>query len=144
MIVTPYHLRSIWIFLFRISQFLFLIIYIILFFYAIGPNLFAAEIPLTIIHSNDLHSHFLGFSPNNDYSSSTTHDDETVGGWARIAHVIKEVKAHRSHPVLVLDAGDFMMGSLFHLASREEAFELRLLAMMGYDVITLGNLYFSN
>jgi 5'-nucleotidase len=38
-----------------------------------------------------------------------------------------------------VDAGDFLMGSLFHMLSREQAFELRLLHMMGYDVITLGN-----
>ncbi len=31
------------------------------------------------------------------------------------------------------------MGSLFHLLSREEAFELRLLKHMGYDVVALGN-----
>ncbi|MDO9515221.1 MAG: bifunctional UDP-sugar hydrolase/5'-nucleotidase [Syntrophales bacterium] len=92
-----------------------------------------------MVHSNDLHSHFLGFSPNIDYTPLETGDDATVGGWARIASVIKEVKRSRTSPVLVLDAGDFLMGSLFHMLSREEAFELRLMGAMGYDVITLGN-----
>ncbi len=94
---------------------------------------------LTIIHSNDLHSHLLGAPANLDYSPDRIGDDQTLGGWARIATVIKNVKHERRNPVLVLDAGDFLMGSLFHLLSREEAFELRLLKHMGYDVVTLGN-----
>jgi 5'-nucleotidase / UDP-sugar diphosphatase len=102
-------------------------------------HLFAGEKLLTIIHSNDMHSHFLGASPNIDYSPLTTGEDKTSGGWARIATVIKDVKKERSNPVLVVDAGDFLMGSLFHMLTREQAFELRLLSLMGYDAVTLGN-----
>ena len=94
---------------------------------------------LTIIHSNDMHSHFLGAPPNIDYTPSVTGDDRTLGGWARIAAVIKKVKQERSNPVLIVDAGDFLMGSLYHMLSREQAFELRLLSMMGYDAVCLGN-----
>ena len=99
----------------------------------------AAEKALTIIHSNDLHSHFLGAPPNIAYTPFVTGNDETIGGFARIATVIKAVKQTRKNPVLVLDAGDFLMGSLFHMLSREHSFELRLLSMMGYDAVTLGN-----
>jgi 5'-nucleotidase len=105
----------------------------------IPQHLFAGEKLLTIIHSNDMHSHFLGASPNIDYSPLTTGEDKTIGGWARIATVIKEIKKERSNPVLVVDAGDFLMGSLFHMVTREQSFELRLLRMMGYDAVTLGN-----
>ena len=94
---------------------------------------------LTILHTNDMHSHLLGFSPNIDYTWETSGDDATVGGWARLAAFIEATKWERSNPVLVLDAGDFMMGSLFHLVSREQALELRLLKQMGYDVVSLGN-----
>lgn len=94
---------------------------------------------ITIIQTTDLHSHFLGFSPNIDYTPNTVNDDNTVGGWARIATVIHEVKKNRKNPVLLLDSGDFLMGSVFHLLCREEAFELRLMKKMGYDIITLGN-----
>ncbi len=92
----------------------------------IPQHLFAGEKLLTIIHSNDMHSHFLGASPNIDYSPLVKGEDKTIGGWARIATVIKEVKEERSNPVLVVDAGDFLMGSLFHMLSREQAFELML------------------
>ena len=99
----------------------------------------AQPVRLTILHTNDLHSHFLGFSPNIDYTWETTGDDATVGGWARLASVIDSTRQERSNPVLVLDAGDFMMGSLFHMVSREQALELRLLKQMGYDMVSLGN-----
>ena len=115
-----------------------LIIYATILILSVYP-VFAGEKKLTIVHSNDLHSHFLGAAPNIDYTPGITEDDDTLGGWARIATIIEEVKKSRSNPVLVLDAGDFLMGSLFHLFSREEAFELRLMKEMGYDMVALGN-----
>jgi 5'-nucleotidase len=95
--------------------------------------------PLAIVHTNDLHSHLLGFGPELDFSPATVGDDETVGGLARIATVIQQVRETRGERVFVLDAGDFLMGSLFHTVSREEAGELRLLGSLGYDGVTLGN-----
>lgn len=94
---------------------------------------------LTIIHTNDMHSQLLGLYPNKDYTPLTTGDDNTVGGWARIATEIKNQREARSNPVLVLDAGDFLMGSLFHMICREEAAELSLMKDMGYDMVTFGN-----
>jgi len=111
-----------------------------LFITALAPSpVLAAEKALTIIHTNDMHSHLLGAAPNIDYTPQTAGDDETSGGWARIAALISTVRQNRANPVLVLDGGDFMMGTLFHMLSREEAFELRLMHMMGYDAATLGN-----
>ncbi len=106
---------------------------------SLGTQAMAEETRLTIVHTDDLHSHFLGFSPNADYTPLTTGDDATLGGWARISTLIQTTKAARDNPVLVLDGGDFLMGSLFHTVSREEALELGLLGAMGYDVTTLGN-----
>jgi 5'-nucleotidase len=101
--------------------------------------LLGGERLLTLLHTNDLHSHLLGFSPNIDYSPLKTGDDATMGGWSRIAAVIKSERAKRTNPTLVLDAGDVHMGSLFHMVAREEGLELRLLKEIGYDFITLGN-----
>jgi 5'-nucleotidase / UDP-sugar diphosphatase len=115
--------------------------YLTLFFFIIigNTNGYSTENRLTILHTNDLHSHFLGFSPNSDYSPQVTGNDKTIGGWARIATVIQTEKSKRKNACLVLDAGDFLMGSLFHMVSREEAFELELMKEMGYDLTTLGN-----
>jgi 5'-nucleotidase / UDP-sugar diphosphatase len=106
---------------------------------ALAPAALDAKTNLTILHTNDLHSHLLGFSPNIDFTPDRVGDDKTVGGWARLATVIKKTRKDRDNPVLVIDAGDFLMGSLFHLQSRQEAFELRLLKEMGYDMVGLGN-----
>ncbi|MFO7979374.1 MAG: bifunctional UDP-sugar hydrolase/5'-nucleotidase [Candidatus Aminicenantes bacterium] len=114
-----------------------------LFLLSVSSQALASALPkekrLTIIHTNDLHSHLLGHSPNIDYTPETVNDDETLGGWARIATVIKEEKQARDHSVLVVDAGDFLMGTLFHMISREEAVELVLMKEMGFDLTTLGN-----
>ncbi len=94
---------------------------------------------VTIMHTNDMHSHFLG-APNADYTPFTTGDDDTIGGIARIATKVKEVRAEREQegvPVLLLDAGDFSMGTLFHLLQGEA--EMGLMNLLGYDDITLGN-----
>lgn len=115
------------------------LIYAFILLLLLPPLLYGQEKPLTLIHTNDLHSHLLGLPSNLEYSPLKTGDDATFGGWARIATIIKSEKAKRPNPSLVLDAGDFLMGSLFHMISREEAVELRLMKEMGYDAITLGN-----
>jgi len=98
-----------------------------------------AQNRLTIMHTNDLHSHFLGY-PNADYTPFSTGDDGTVGGIARIATVVKDVRVARGLegvPTLLLDAGDFSMGSLFHLLQGEA--EMGLMNLLRYDQLTLGN-----
>ncbi len=112
-----------------------------MFLIAISSITIASEIKnITIVHTNDMHSHLLGFSPNIDYTPYVLGDDKTRGGWARIATVISDIKKSRGKDkVVVADGGDFMMGSLFHIVSREYALEFRLLKMMGYDVAGLGN-----
>lgn len=111
---------------------------ILVLFVIIPLALAAAERKITLMHTNDMHSHLLGFYPNIDYTPQAG-DDNTRGGWARIMTLIKKTRAERANPVLAVDSGDFLMGSLFHMISRERAPELRLMKDMGYDVITLGN-----
>ena len=48
---------------------------------------------LTIIHTNDLQSKLSGFGPNADYTPLRTGDDRTIGGIARVATVIKDLKS---------------------------------------------------
>ena len=94
---------------------------------------------LIILHTNDMHAQLEGI-PNADYTPATTGDDATLGGFARLAAQIKsERSAAGSTPVLLLDAGDFMMGSLFGWLDTTKAPEMSLLQDMGYDAVTLGN-----
>jgi len=95
----------------------------------------------TILHTNDMHSNFIGMAPSSDYTPLTVNDDQTTGGYARIAAVIATRKRARESqgPVLILDAGDFSMGTPFAAASREIGGELQVMARMGYDATTFGN-----
>jgi 5'-nucleotidase / UDP-sugar diphosphatase len=95
----------------------------------------------TILHTNDLHSNFLGLGPAADYSPFTLNDDTTRGGYARQAALIAQRKSARNTlgPVLVLCAGDYSMGTPFGAATRETGGELQLMSRMGYDATTLGN-----
>jgi len=97
---------------------------------------------LVILHTNDLHSHLMGKSPEIDYSPATTGDDQTSGGVARLATAIGSARASAAAagtPVLLLDAGDFMMGSLFEIISTQAAAELTMMHALGYDATTIGN-----
>ena len=95
----------------------------------------------TILHTNDMHSAFIGMGPAADYTPFTLNDDTTRGGYARLAALIAKRRAARKSqgPVLVLDAGDYSMGTVFGAATRETGGELQLMSRMGYDATTFGN-----
>ena len=89
---------------------------------------------LTILFTHDLHSHFDPCKVVNDQGQV-----ELQGGLARLAGIIEREKAEKPGRVLVVDAGDFSMGTLIHTLFTSEAAEVRLLGKMGYDATTLGN-----
>ena len=84
---------------------------------------------VTILFTHDLHSHLL---------PSTRSDGSQFGGYARLMTAIKEQKELDPNAILV-DAGDFAMGSLFQTAYTTAATELRIMGAMGYDATTFGN-----
>jgi 5'-nucleotidase/UDP-sugar diphosphatase len=100
-----------------------------------------AKKTFTILHTNDLHSNFIGLGPASDYSPFITGDDKTLGGYARLSALIRQRKVARQGlgPVLILDDGDYSMGTAFGGAIRETGAELQLLSLMGYDATTFGN-----
>ena len=100
-------------------------------------SVLAAE-RVTLLHTNDWQSRLLG-APNRDYTPDSTNDDDALGGVARIATLADQRRDAIDHPVLLVDAGDITMGSLFHLVSRETGGELELMAMLDYSAVTLGN-----
>jgi 5'-nucleotidase len=95
----------------------------------------------TILHTNDLHSSFIGMGPAADYTPFTLNDDATRGGYARLAGLIAQRREAQSPlgPVLILDGGDYSMGTPFGAATREIGGELQLMGRMGYDATTFGN-----
>ena len=97
---------------------------------------------VTILHTNDLHSHLNGFAPEHDYTPLTTGDDDTRGGFARLAALVSSERIANTSSrgsVLFLDAGDFTMGTVFETISPVFSPELRLLHELGCDATTLGN-----
>ncbi len=94
---------------------------------------------LVIIHTNDLHSNITGFSPELEYTPCITNNDKTLGGFARIATIISENKEKYPNNTIVLDAGDFLMGTFFHVFETQDGFQLNLMEKMGFDVVGLGN-----
>jgi len=94
---------------------------------------------LIVLHSNDLHSNLTGFSPESEYTPCSVDDDDTRGGFARIAALIDAEKKANPDNVLVVDAGDFLMGTFFHIFEVNDGFQLHLMKKMGYDVVSIGN-----
>jgi 5'-nucleotidase len=95
----------------------------------------------SILHTNDMHASFIGMGPSTDYTPFKLNDDKTRGGYARLAAlIIQRTKVLRERgPVMVLDAGDYSMGTAFSAATRETGGELYLMGKMGYDATTFGN-----
>ncbi len=94
---------------------------------------------LTILHTNDMHSKLTGYGPESEYSPLITGNDKTLGGFSRLAALFSNSKTKNKDATLILDDGDFLMGSLFHVAEEETGFQLNLMKNIGYDVITIGN-----
>lgn len=101
-----------------------------------------SAIRLTILHTNDVHSRH---EPINRVGAACRAEDaargECMGGSARLAFAIANERARATaagRQVLVLDAGDQFMGSLFYTHWRGEA-ERRVMAAIGYDAMCLGN-----
>jgi 5'-nucleotidase/UDP-sugar diphosphatase len=89
---------------------------------------------LVILFTHDLHSSFL---PRRVAASGGLPVER--GGYAKLLTLIRETRSRAVDRTLVVDAGDFSMGTLFHTAFMTGAAELRLMAAMGYDAMTLGN-----
>ncbi|HBW34555.1 bifunctional UDP-sugar hydrolase/5'-nucleotidase [Desulfosporosinus sp. BICA1-9] len=87
---------------------------------------------LTILFTNDLHDHFLPFDINQKGAVSK------FGGYAQLQSAINQEKLRNPNSIL-LDSGDFSMGTLFQSIYASDAPELRIMGQMGYDVVTLGN-----
>ena len=87
---------------------------------------------LDVLFVHDTHSHLKEFATVEDGES------QVLGGFAKIKTLINEKKAENPD-TLILDAGDFSMGTLIQVVFEEEASEIRMLGNLGVEVTTLGN-----
>lgn len=90
---------------------------------------------ITILHTNDVHSHIDPFPKNDPLNPNG-------GGVIARANLINLIKKDNPH-TLVLDAGDVFQGTpYFNFFGGE--LELKLMSKMGYNASTLGNHEFDN
>ena len=87
---------------------------------------------ITILFTHDMHDHF--------YPTDVTDGDKTmsVGGFFRLSSAIKDEREKDSE-LLLIDAGDFSMGTLFQTIFAKEAPQLKIMGKMGYEATTFGN-----
>lgn len=90
---------------------------------------------LVVLHTNDQHSRIDPFPMNHSKHPG-------CGGFARRAAVIDKIRAE-GKDVLLLDAGDVFQGTPYFNYYGGEL-EFKLMSMMGYDAMTLGNHEFDN
>ncbi|HBA49064.1 MAG TPA: hydroxymyristoyl-ACP dehydratase [Lachnospiraceae bacterium] len=85
-----------------------------------------------VLFLHDTHSHL------NSFPTVENGQDVILGGFAGIKTLINQAK--ESNPdALLLDAGDFSMGTLVQTIFHTDAAELRMLGFLGCDATTLGN-----
>lgn len=87
---------------------------------------------LTILFTHDLHDNFL------PVKLVQNGKQQYVGGYARLYSAIQAVRAQQQN-VLLVDAGDYSMGTPFQTIFQTDSPELRLMGQMGYDAVTFGN-----
>ena len=87
---------------------------------------------LDILFTHDTHSHL------NSFTTIVNGEKKEAGGFAKLKTLINEHKKVKPD-TLVLDGGDFSMGTLIQTVYDTEAAELRMLGQIGCDVTTLGN-----
>ena len=93
------------------------------------------EKKITILHTNDVHSHIDPFPENHPRNPS-------MGGVAKRANIIEQIRKEEAN-VLLLDAGDVFQGTPYFNYYGGEL-EFKLMSMMKYDLATLGNHDFDN
>jgi len=90
---------------------------------------------ITILHTNDVHSHIDPFGPEDGRNSNK-------GGVARRASLIESIRNENPN-TLLLDAGDIFQGTPYFNYYGGEL-EFKLMSMLKYDAATIGNHDFDN
>jgi 5'-nucleotidase/UDP-sugar diphosphatase len=86
---------------------------------------------------------FLTYSPADGVDSSGSGgSDQTEGGYARLTTKINDLRQaaeDRDIPTLLLDSGDFLMGTVYDLTMGDTPAGFYFLEYMNYDAATIGN-----
>lgn len=99
------------------------------------PSFTSSAKKITILHTNDTHSHIDAFDANHKRNANR-------GGIARRATLIGQIRKDNPH-TLLLDAGDIFQGTPYFNYYGGEL-EFKLMSKLKYDAATIGNHDFDN
>ncbi len=98
---------------------------------ATAPAARAQEDELTFLFTSDIHSNLVA------HQAEIDGQGQRLGGFARLATAVRARYAEGS--TLLVDSGDFTMGTLYQDYCESDALELCLMDRLGYDAVALGN-----
>ena len=90
---------------------------------------------ITILHTNDMHSHIDPFSKNDKRYAG-------MGGMRKLGGLINQIRTQEKN-VLLLDSGDIFQGTPYFNKYKGEV-EFKIMSNLGYDASTMGNHDFDN
>ena len=100
-----------------------------------GTPALTADTHLTLLQTTDIHDHAAGDGP------MSAGVPGPIGSYARIAGYVDSVRtsATPDRPVVLVDSGDFFMGTLYDLTAAQQPLGTFFLDTLRYDCATLGN-----
>lgn len=109
-----------------------IILSFILIVLAFNPIQASTKDELSILFTHDMHDNF------DEFTSLEGGKRHKRGGFERLLSAINKEK-ERDPEALLVDAGDYSMGTLYQTIYDSHSPTLRLLTRLGYDATTLGN-----
>jgi 2',3'-cyclic-nucleotide 2'-phosphodiesterase (5'-nucleotidase family) len=98
----------------------------------------SGDAQITILQTTDLHHHANG-ADHVGLDVDPINGTSLTGAYARISAYVKYVRSNTNHPVVLVDSGDWTMGTLYDLTLASRPMGLMFLDLMNYDCVTLGN-----
>ena len=93
---------------------------------------------ITILQTTDLHHHANG-ADHVGLDVDPVTGTSVTGAYSRIAAYVNFVRSSTHHPVILVDSGDWTMGTLYDLTLGSRPLALNFIELMRYDCVTLGN-----
>jgi 5'-nucleotidase/UDP-sugar diphosphatase len=109
---------------------------LLLFAPAVGRAQSPEAVTLTVLHTNDLHGHILPFA----YTEigRSLKEQPSVGGAARRATLVREIRRTEKNPVVLVDSGDTFTRGPFTTTYLGIA-DVEAMNAVGYDLAAVGN-----
>ena len=97
-----------------------------------GPPL-AGDVQVTVLQTTDIHHAANGVGHQGAGAAGA------LGGYARISAYVGQVRSSVDHPVILVDSGDWSMGTCYDLTLGQQPLALLFMDALRYDCATLGN-----